>query len=725
MSDDLSSRLMGLFLDEMDERINTFDRDLLALETQLSDVERAERIGSLFRGAHSLKGAADSVGATAIATVCHGLEDLLAELRDGATQLDASRVELLFQTADALRDAAHCLRVGESASPALAALVQRLGASASRRPPSTAPTETPSQPFERQPKSAGSGPQPARPAASVSARESTVRVAADKLDALMQQSGELLVANHHAKERLGEALVLGEIVRQLRLDPAFRDRRGRGAQRASQRLRELDRALDRLTSALANNHAALQQAASRVDAEVRRIRMLPFATACEGLDRIVRDTARNTHKTAQLRLQGTEIELDRSISDGLRDPLVHLVRNAIDHGIENPQRRRAAGKPETGTVSIAAALRGEGIEITVADDGAGLDLPALRARARDRGFSIDEDDVASAVFLPGVSTARTITGLSGRGVGLDAVRTAVDAMRGTIRVRSAPDQGTSFVLTLPLTLTTLRVVLFELAGQTFALDAAIVQRVSRVRSAAIASVEGHPVITGETAPIPLIPFRAIFDLPALDTTSEHTAIIIIQAGDRNIALSVDALLDEREILIRSLGPRLSGVHTIAGATILADGTLALIARTAFLLERAGELTRTWRTSMAPKSSAPPPKRILLVDDSVTTRALERSILEAAEYEVITAGDGEEAWKTLAGTEVDLVVSDVDMPRMDGFALVEAMRASAQFRDIPIILVTARESDHDKRRGLEVGADAYVLKSGFDQRALLETIRQLL
>jgi two-component system, chemotaxis family, sensor kinase CheA len=704
--DDIQARLMAIFVDEIDERINAFDHDLLALEARPDESERTEIVRNLFRCAHSLKGAASSVGATSIERVCHALEDILAALRDGRLELDEARFELLFQTADSLREMGRRIRAGDAPLD-LEALANHLASAASGTPLDVE----------------HGAEAPARYSA---AAESTVRVASDKLDELLLQSGELLVAQHHASRRLRDFTTLGEMARQLRTDPVFLERKSTKLRQVGVRVRDLERAVERLASKTAADHAALEQAARRVDADIRRIRMLPFAGVCAGLERIVRDAGRASGKEVRLDASGGDIELDRSILEGLRDPLGHLVRNAVDHGIEPGDARRASGKSAVGTISVTAAVRGSGVEIVVADDGAGIDFEAVQKRAHERGFAVGDLDLTSALFLPGVSTASSVTGLSGRGVGLDAVQTALRAMRGTVSVTSVPGVETRFAMTLPLTLTTLRVLLFEAAGETFAIDSSVVARVARVAPAAVLSVEGRPVIADGDQLLSIVPFTAIFDLIPQNAGGDAAAqtIMIVGRGDRQIAIRVDALIEEREVVVRSLGQRLSAVRSTSGATTLEDGAIAPIVRTEFVLERAAGLTRTQR-SAAPKAPPRPAKRILLVDDSATTRTLERSILEAAEYHVLTAGDGEDAWAVLNSNDVDLVVSDVDMPRMDGFALVEFIRASVRFRGLPVVLVTARESEEDKLRGLEVGADAYVLKSGFDQKVLLETISQLL
>jgi two-component system chemotaxis sensor kinase CheA len=711
-----TSRLLQLFLDEIEERVDVFDRDLLAFEASASQSERADLVTSLLRGAHSLKGAAASVRAGEIESVCHSLEDLLTAVRDGRVDLDAERINLLFAASDALRENGRCVRAGESGSQAFVALVPRIDAAAHGTLVVAPLRDAPAAVSMAAP--AGRSPQ---------ARDGTVRVAAEKLDRLLEQSGELLVAWHRTQGIQAEVATIGEAVRALKSEWNVTGRERRSRVRIPERLRDLDRSFERLSQTIAADGAMLERAARRVDSEVRRIRMLPFALAVEGLERIVRDVAQTSGKNARLTIRGGEIELDRSILDGLRDPLVHLVRNAIDHGIESPERRATIGKSAQGEIVVTAALQGGGVEVTVADDGAGLDLPAIRKRAHERGFSIEDHDIAEAVFLPGVSTAREITGLSGRGVGLDAVRSALDALRGSVSVSSEPRGGTSFVLTLPLTLTTLPAILFDVAGQAFALDAAAVTRVARIDPANVAQVEGRPVIVGEDESLPLVHVRAVFGLVESESAARVPfPVLIVKRGNRRVAVRVDALLDQREVVVHALGARLASAKAVSGATILPDGSVALIARTAFLLERSLHLAQTLRAPvLAPESTLTQTKRILLVDDSITTRTLERSILEAAGYEVVGAADGEDAWRLLSETDFDLVLSDVDMPRMDGFSLVQAIRASSRMRDVPVILVTGRDTEADRRRGVEAGADAYVTKGEFDQRALLETIGDLL
>ncbi|HEY1727327.1 MAG TPA: response regulator [Candidatus Baltobacteraceae bacterium] len=640
----ISERLLTTFLGELQERLGAFEQDLLALEGVTSDGERHELVNALFREAHSLKGAANAVGLADIADVCHRAEDLLATCRDQPAALDQKSVETLFGVVDSLRARADRLRAPPSTpAPAPVAVT---GTTAATPVVPTAPAPVP-------------------------VHDTTLRVASDKLDVLLQHTGELLVA-----------LTTGA-------DRAF-----------------------------------LERAARRVDEEVRNIRMLPFSLACEGLERIVRDCAASEGKKCRLHIVGGGIELDRAILDGLRDPLQHLVRNAIIHGIEPPAQRAGAGKAADGSITVYAALHGGGVEVTVSDDGNGLDLAAIRTRAEERGYTISDLDVGGAIFLPGVSTARGLTKEAGRGVGMDAVRSSIDDLRGTITVHSDSGAGARFVMMVPLTLTTVRAVVFEVAGNTLAIESSAVERFVRVRPEEIVSVEGRPRIIREGSATSLVDCASILHLnDEMRSPNDARYVIFIKDTLGRVALAVDDLIEEREVVVRPFGPRLGGIRSAIGATILADGSTAVILRGGYIVQQAHERGRS--SASANGEARAGRKRVLLVEDSITTRTLERSILEAAGYDVATAGDGEEAWSVLQDVPVDLVVTDVDMPRLDGFGLTQRIRGSQHLSDLPVVLVTARGTDEDKRRGVDAGADAYVTKGNFDQGALLQTLAELL
>jgi two-component system chemotaxis sensor kinase CheA len=745
----LIQRLMATFLGEFEEHVRALDRDLLHLERAASE-DQTEILKRLFRTAHSLKGAAGSVDVILVEGACHRLESILGGAREGLIPVDAELIQLLFTAVDALKDASERLRANQDLGVGpIPVLLPQLDATANEthlapdllpRPPAPPPivVAPPPEPRPLEPNgsngSNGSNGQPR------TISDGFVRVPAEKLDALLSRSDELLIARSRSSTRLEDIHALQEILEQTRaewrrLETPLRTL-PRNMQRAFGRTQEnfkrLARGIDILTAQVAADHHRLEQAAKPLDEEVKRVRMLPFRDACEGIERAVRDLARAGDKDIGFVVVGSDVELDRSILEGLKDPLLHLVRNAVGHGLESPEERIAKGKSGKGLITVAAAIRGTGVEVVVADDGRGIDLEGIRAQARKRRMAVpdDERELARLVLLPGFSTAQLVTELSGRGVGLDAVKHQVESLHGTVDFSFAPNQGTRFVLTLPLTLTTLRALLVESSGQVFALPTSCVRRLVRVGPSELGSMEGREVLLGSGQPILVASLAEVLGIGSAEPrrSSGKLVLAVVATGRRQIAFAVDELQAEHDIVVKSLGPRLRHVRNFTGATMLPTGRLALIVNPTELIHAAlaRAPVRSIAPGLEPETITPPQRRrLLVVDDSVTTRSLERFILEAAGYDVLVAADGLEAWQRLQTEGADLVVADVEMPRMDGFGLVEAIRASQRFQSLPIVLVTALESEKDKARGLEVGADAYLPKSTFDQRQLLETIAQLI
>jgi two-component system chemotaxis sensor kinase CheA len=474
---------------------------------------------------------------------------------------------------------------------------------------------------------------------------------------------------------------------------------------------------------LQGDRRAIGRAVQLVDDAVREARLVPFSEACRGLVRAVRDLAKDTGKDVEVSIEGESTEIDRSVLERLKDPLLCLVRNSVDHGIEAPQRRHALGKRATGNIRIAAGLRNSTIEVTVQDDGAGVDLAAVREAARRRGLPEprDEDECFRLLFEPGFSLKSDVTELSGRGVGLDIVRSRVEEMQGNVVLVAERDRGARVTLFLPLTLTTIRALVVTAGSETFAIAASAIDRLVRLPLAEVRSAGGREVISdGGAAPVPIVPLSRALGLPdRLEGTNRNLLAFVVREPAR-AAFTVDALVAEREILVKNLGHRIRSIPAVLGATILETGRVAPILNPAELVRAAHE--RHAELAFASVAGPSIRKRVLLADDS---RSLERAILEAAGYEVVTAVDGEDAWRVLQERSADVLISDVDMPRMDGFSLCETVRASNRFRELPIILVTSLESASDKARGAEAGADAYIVKSSFDRRRLLDTIGALL
>lgn len=442
------------------------------------------------------------------------------------------------------------------------------------------------------------------------------------------------------------------------------------------------------------------------------MRTLPLSSITAPFPRAVRDLAAAEGKEADLAITGAETQLDRAILEGISDPIVHLLRNAIAHGIELPDERERNGKPRRGRVELRARQRGELVAIEVADDGRGVS-PELLARAG------EGDSLTELLTTAGLSTAVEVGDLAGRGVGLDAVKSHVEALGGRVEVRSEPGHGTEVILLLPMTLALLNVLLCERGGQPFGLPVSSVREIVTVREAA--SLGGRPCFEHRGEAIPLGDLAAMVGGSAPPLEQSPPALVLASAT-RAVAVACDRVLDDRELVVKGLGPMLAGVAGYLGAGILEDGRVALILDPNRLLEAPSPVSAPLATTQPDRRPAP---KVLIVDDQFSVRQLQRNILEAAGYRVETARQGRDALQKLSGDPaIDLVLTDLQMPEMDGFELLSAIRRDEVRGSLPVVIVTSRESAEDRQRGALEGADAYIVKEEFDQEALLETIGRL-
>jgi two-component system chemotaxis sensor kinase CheA len=711
MTDDaLAARLRTLFVEELDEQVQQLNDDLLALERTPADVER---LRAVFRVMHTLKGAARAAGLPRVEELCHALENELSRARDRAIPLDSAQIALLFETADALSETRDALRAGNAESDALLAgvlhHVRRGGGAVASRPP--APPREPVKPVQQ--------PVQAREPAPPAVLEDTnrhVRVGLAQVDAIVGAAGEIAGLVAVLNER---ADGIAAIRAQRRAEP----RRGKTDDGYDQ---ELTRILRRTTE----DARALAAVSGRLGASARHLRQRPFGEITESLPRVARDVAVDAGKQVRVVVTGGEIEADRVVLEALRDPLVHLARNAVDHGLESPEERVAAGKEAEGVLHIEATLRGDRLQVTISDDGRGLDLAAVRRGLERRGRALPADPhaLARTIFDDGFTTRDTATKVSGRGVGLGIVRAAAERMGGTVDVSSVAGKGTSITIDVPVSIATTRVVLVEVGGVILGVPSAFVARVERVDPRTLAHVDGGAMLLSHEQPTPLTTLAALLGPPFEEVAAPAMLqVVVVESGGRRLAMVVDDLIDERELVLRPLehaGQAAS--NATAGTAILGTGVVALVLSVPTLIDQSTSGGgRTSARLSAASTAARAPARILVVDDSITSRTLEQSVLSAAGYDVLTAVDGGDAWRTLEREHVALVVSDVEMPHMDGFALCERIRSEPRTASLPVILVTSLDEPAQKARGLEVGADAYITKSSFDQDTLLDTVRMLI
>jgi two-component system chemotaxis sensor kinase CheA len=464
---------------------------------------------------------------------------------------------------------------------------------------------------------------------------------------------------------------------------------------------------------------------------VIELTMLPVAHVFDAFPRAVRDLARSFDKDIELTIRGRDTELDKKIIEQLAEPMTHLIRNAVDHGIETPEERTKAGKPPAGQIVVSAEQQGNRILIVLRDDGHGIDVALLRDAAVRRAIASATDaakwtrqQLFDLIFQPGFSTRDSATDVSGRGVGMDVVKSVVERLGGTVKIQSEVDRGTTITLNLPLSLALLRVVLVEAGEELFAFPTAAVRRILPLTACDLSQLEQERVseIGGERMPVSAL--AAMLQLPAAPVGSRQT-LLVAETSEGRFGMMVDAVHEEQELVFKELRGPLRNQRTFTGAALLGNGDIVPILDVAALCDLASQGPAIAPVPAVERRVAPRRTRVLVVDDSLVAGELQKNILMAAGYEAEIAPDGAEALECLRQKEWDLVIADVDMPRLNGFELTEKLRGDERLRDIPVIIVTGRDSVDDRRRGFEVGADAYVLKREFDQTQLLDTVRRLI
>lgn len=734
------SAFYSQFREETAEHVRALSAGLLALEAEPDPTARRLHLDQIFRAMHTIKGSARMLGFEAVGRLAHALESILGELRQGRRVLDRPLADALLRGGDALLTLSSAAVEGRPATVDVD--VERFLAELPvAQAVETSPTLQPSNPPTLPPSNPPTLPPPAsQPPASP---QQTVRVRVDRLDRLLNLAGELVIGQQVFANQVEQIDQLQELAAHQRralaaLEVELARLRFSATQRQAieARLLALRTALD-ATQTLAQNqggrfarHANQHELLVKdLEQEVMAARLLPIATVYARLPRVVRDLAQSTAKQVRLELHGEAVELDRKVLELINDPLLHLVRNAVDHGIEAPDERAAAGKPPVGLIAVHAEALGGEVRLTISDDGRGLVPQQLRERAIRLGLLaaaqatlLSDAEARELIFQPGFSTASTVSEISGRGVGLDVVRSNLGELGGHAQVESQPGQGARLVLTLPLTLVTTRVLLARVGGATFALPVNACHGTCWVYATQLRSLEGQPTMEHEGRTVAVVALAELLGLAGSAPLSraERAPALLVGNAQRPVALLVDALLDEREAVIKPLGALLASQRRYGGAVQLGDGSLVLLLNPLLLVQGARAARPLTGTPRAPAR-----RRLLVADDSFITRELIRSILQGAGYEVAAAVDGADALDKLRSQPYDLVVSDVEMPRLDGFQLTARLRAQPATEDVPVVLITSLASDEHRRRGLEAGAQAYIVKNQFNQNSLLDVIRQLL
>jgi two-component system chemotaxis sensor kinase CheA len=741
------AKLREAFAVEAEEHLQAMTAGLLELEKGAPEARRHEIVETIYREAHSLKGAARAVSRADIESICQALESVFATWKTSAPQIAPET----FDSISAALDLVASLRTHAVPPGTLQEAVRRISEATSSTPAQPAATPAPPPEILKPPAPAAAPPAP-EPEHAVVAE--SVRVPLSKMDSLLLQAEEMLSVKLTAGQHTSDLRDLGTTLGVWRKEwqkvrTTVRPGTAGGDSSSPEKLVEflnwnesqlsaLDKQLTALTKAAAAHERAVATMIDDLLDDAKRLVMLPFAWLLDPLPKQVRDLAREQEKEIELAIHGSDVEIDKRILEEMKAPLNHLVRNAIDHGVETPAARTKRGKSRNGTLSIhISQTEGNKVQILVSDDGEGIDLARVRASAvknaiiskADASHLSDEATIA-LIFQSGVSTSPIVTEISGRGLGMAIVREKVEKLGGEIAIETEPQVRTSFRITLPLTLATFKGILVEAGGQTFVIPTSSVERIKRILREDIKTVENRDTIAHEGHSLSLAHLADVLGLARREPKepSPFLETLVLGVANQHVAFVVEAVSAEREVLVKEIGKPLIRVRNIASATVLGSGPPVLILNAADLLKSAIHLSATGRPLQPrteTKKADTRPRNLLVADDSVTSRMLLKNILESAGYHVTTAVDGMDALTTVQGSDFDLVVSDVEMPRMDGFELTGRIRADKRTAEIPVVLVTALASREHKERGIDVGASAYIVKSSFDQSNLLEIVRKLL
>jgi two-component system chemotaxis sensor kinase CheA len=767
--DEFLKRLRATFKIEAEEHLQAMSSGLLELEKKLPGEKQAEHIEVIFRHAHSLKGAARAVNLTEIESICQSLESFFAAWKRREINPVPEHFDTLHRAVNLIGKVIPAADGKQAAVDKMQflALTRQLddlgvrGQEGRIQPVGGAPQSQPVAPPASAATIQSHGARPERAVASAhevpsvvtdkAALAQTVRMSTAKLDRLLLEAEEMLSVKLTTAQRAADLRNLQAVFERwkkewARIQPQVRELRNVPGQAEVLEfldwnfghLKSLEGKLQAITKAAAQDQYGIGRRVEDLLADAKQLLLLPFSTLLDLFPKLVRDLSREQGKEVELMIRGGEVEMDKRILEEMKDALIHLVRNCIDHGVEKPELRAQQNKLLCATITLAVSrLDGNQVEILVSDDGAGINLVKVKEAALKHGLisaaaagQLSDQQALALIFQSEVSTSPIITEISGRGLGLAIVREKTEKLGGRVSVETHLHAGTTFRIILPLTLATFRGILVRGADQIFVLPITHVERVARIKAEAIKTVENRETIALNGCAVSLARLAGVLELPRAGKqtpASEFLSVVVLGAADERIAFVVDEVLHEEEVLVKSLAKPLSRVRNISGATILGSGKVVPILNVTDLMKSArktGLAPPTAEAGVVEAKAETKRKRILVAEDSITSRMLLKNILESAGHEVKTVVDGVEALTELRTNDFDLVVSDIEMPRMSGFDLTAHIRSDRKLADKPVVLVTALASREDRERGIDVGANAYIVKSSFDQSNLLEAIRRL-
>jgi two-component system chemotaxis sensor kinase CheA len=756
--DEFLRRIKETFRIEAEEHLNAFLSGLRVLEKPQPEESYSQTIETMFRDIHSLKGAARSIDQREVESICQPLESVFSGLKNKSLTLTPASLDLFYKTAASLLKIITETGTTFSDRQFNRELIQKLNDISSGLV-KTADLIEPEK--SEEPKVVDKVTE--NPAENVqecnisqygkSLSSETVRIRISKLDELFVQAEELIQTKKSIHQRIREMEKLYSECSQFKEDLLKKDTKSLVASTVILKergeeirfsLKNLEDQLSGISLSMKQDKYFLDNIVDRHLDSIRQILMLPVSSIAEVFPVMVRKISGEQGKEIKLVMSGTELEIDKRILEELKDPLIHLLRNSIDHGIGKPAERISLNKPAIGTIMLTFSHIDNGmVEISLSDDGNGINRENVKKAAIKSGYlnsyeaeMLDPESIIPLIFESGISTSPTITDISGRGLGLSIVQEKIEKLNGKISIETELNKGTVFRIILPMTFSAFRGILVMTRQSMFILPLVNVERVLQVDLVVIKTVKNHDTILIENRIIPIVDLGAVLGLhnnklsdspdnEEPNVNSNQISIVVVASGENRIAFRVDEVIDEQQVLVKSLGKLLKRVKNISGITVLGSGRVVPVLNVKDLIRSAQKSSGSIKVASSAEQVPVRKVKILVADDSITSRTMIKNILETAGYQVLTAVDGTDAYTKARTEKFDLIVSDVDMPRMNGFELIEKIKRDKKLIDIPVVLITALGSKEDREHGIDVGADAYIIKNNFDQFNLLEIIRKLI
>ena len=769
--------IIAIFKTETEDRLTKLDKGLVELEKKPDNMDLVKELN---REAHTLKGAARVFGFSEIQDIAHRIEDIFEKATQKSVGFSSTIAERIFNGLDTIRTVLQeigqenkvdidvsdvCRELEKCIAGKPGTSEQESGDTQRKREKETKKTQK--KESRRSRKKGPEKPQIKEKPTTIEERneivpppsetvtpppsvqtEEYIRVPLSRVNKLLYLVGEMVINKMKSSAKIGQAKRLSRLSKEaLRnisglsevMKKEFPSQNGEVPRILSHCTAQLQKLMEHTLNLYDNvcmEAFHLDPVIDELQANMKEIKMLPLSTVFEGFPRMLRDIASQQQKELNLEISGKETELDKKVLEGIKAPLIHILRNCIDHGIEGADARIALGKPKYGTIKVSAFNEADKVVIVIEDDGKGIDIDQVKKTALKKGLvSIDEleemteKEVLNIVFMNGYSTSPIITDVSGRGIGLDIVRRDIESLASQVILDTEKNKGTKFTLVLPLTIAIIQVLLVKEQKMLFALPMLPIAESLEVNMEDISTIERRMTIQVREHTVPLIRLREVLGLPSTGDeeaeTNDKIPAVIATSLDRRVGFLVDEIVGEEEVFIKGLGQHLGKVKNVSGTSTLGTGEVIVVLDIGELIANSA-MSRSAVTGkrQAPKEKSKK-KRILVVEDAISTRELEKSILEAQGYLVDTAVDGLDALDRITGGKYDLIVSDIEMPRMDGFELCKAFKQNEEYKDIPVVMVTALEKEEHKRRGIEVGAAAYIVKSAFEQSNLLDTVERLI